>query len=163
MGDRKVVIFKKSVELYVNVNDKMKVSKFSNKGLMMMPYTISQLAKEFNVTTRTIRYYEELRLLKPERSDSGRRLYSKSDVTRLTLIFRGKRFGFTLEQIKEMIHLFDQDRSGRKQLERTVEYGNMKIEEITSFIQELETMRTEMEELRDDFLKKLNESGENRE
>lgn len=125
-----------------------------------MSYTISQLAKEFNVTPRTIRYYEELHLLHPERSESGRRKFSKGDITRLKLIFRGKRFGFTLDEIKEMIHLFDQDRSGRKQLERTIEYGNMRIEEMTDFIQELVSLRAEMEELRDAFIKKLNESGE---
>ncbi|MCA1058803.1 MerR family DNA-binding transcriptional regulator [Rossellomorea aquimaris] len=125
-----------------------------------MIFTISQLAKDFNVTTRTIRYYEELHLLHPLRSASGRRMYSKGDVTRLKLIIRGKRFGFTLEEIREMIHLFDQDRSGRKQLERTIEYGNMRIEEVTRFIQELENLKSEMEGLRDEFIKKLNESGE---
>ncbi|WP_226674569.1 MerR family transcriptional regulator [Rossellomorea aquimaris] len=125
-----------------------------------MNYSISQLAKDFNVTTRTIRYYEELELLHPDRSDSGRRLYSKRDVTRLKLIFRGKRFGFTLEEIREMIQLFDQDRSGRKQLERTIQYGNMRIKEVTHFIQELEDMKFEMETLRDEFIKKLQNSGE---
>ncbi|MFC7784030.1 MULTISPECIES: MerR family DNA-binding transcriptional regulator [unclassified Rossellomorea] len=125
-----------------------------------MTYTITQLAKEFNVTTRTIRYYEELNLLQPSRSESGRRIYSKSDITKLKLIFRGKRFGFTLDEIKEMIQLFDQDRTGRKQLERTIEYGNKRIEEVTTFIEELEAMRTEMEELRDEFAIKLNATGE---
>ncbi|MGM0750765.1 MAG: MerR family transcriptional regulator [Bacillota bacterium] len=125
-----------------------------------MTYTITQLAKDFNVTTRTIRYYEELNLLQPARSESGRRIYSKRDVAKMKLIFRGKRFGFTLEEIKEMVLLFHQDRTGRKQLERTIEYGTKRIEEMTSFIEELEAMRTEMEELRDAFIKKLNESGE---
>ncbi|PFA67070.1 MerR family transcriptional regulator [Bacillus sp. AFS015802] len=125
-----------------------------------MLYSISHLAKRFNVTTRTIRYYEELHLLHPERSESGRRLYSKGDIARLKLIFRGKRFGFTLDEIKEMILLFDHDRSGRKQLERTIEYGNMRIEEVTHYIHELEVLRSEMDGLRDEFIKKLNESGE---
>jgi prefoldin subunit 5 len=65
-----------------------------------------------------------------------------------------------LGEIKEMIQLFDQDRTGRKQLERTIEYGNKRIEEVTTFIEELEAMRTEMEELRDEFARKLNETGE---
>lgn len=152
--------FLKQVELYVNVNGKLEVSKFSNKEMITMTYTITQLAKEFNVSTRTIRYYEELNLLKPSRSESGRRFYSKGDITKLKLIFRGKRFGFSLDEIKEMVLLFDQDRTGRKQLERTIEYGTKRIEEVTTFIEELEAMRTEMEELRNEFIKKLNETGE---
>lgn len=133
-----------------------------------MTYTISQLSEEFGVSTRTIRYYEELDLLHPARTQSGRRIYSKSDVTKLKLIFRGKRFGFSLEEIKEMVLLFDEDRSGRKQLERTIEYGTKRIGEVTELIQELEGMRSELIELRDDFVRKLEgeesflESAENK-
>jgi DNA-binding transcriptional MerR regulator len=148
------------LELYVNVNDKIEVSKYSNEELITIPYTISHLAKKFNITTRTIRYYEELHLLHPERSESGRRVFSNGDITRLKLILRGKRFGFTLEEIKEMIQLFDQDRSGKKQLEKTIEYGNLRIEELSYYIQELEAMRSEMEDLRDEFIKKLKGTGE---
>lgn len=120
-----------------------------------MTYTITQLAKEFHVTTRTIRYYEELELLHPVRNESGRRVYSKRDITKLKLIFRGKRFGFSLEEIKEMVLLFDRDRSGRKQLECTIEYGTKRIGEVTSLIEELEIMKNEMIEMRDDFARKL--------
>ncbi|BCB03714.1 MerR family transcriptional regulator [Bacillus sp. KH172YL63] len=120
-----------------------------------MTFNISQLSEEFGVSTRTIRYYEELDLLHPARTQSGRRIYSKSDVTKLKLIFRGKRFGFSLEEIKEMVLLFDEDRSGRKQLERTIEYGTKRIGEVTDLIQELEGMRRELIELRDDFARKL--------
>ncbi|MCA1062659.1 MerR family DNA-binding transcriptional regulator (plasmid) [Cytobacillus spongiae] len=126
----------------------------------MMMYTITQLSKEFNVSTRTLRYYEELHLLRPERSDSGRRIYSNGDITKLKLILRGKRFGFSLDEIKEMVLLFDHDRTGRKQLERTVEYGNRRIQEVTSFIEELEVMKEEMVELRDEFVNRLIESKE---
>lgn len=125
-----------------------------------MMYTITQLSKEFNVSTRTLRYYEELHLLRPERSDSGRRIYSNGDITKLKLILRGKRFGFSLDEIKEMVLLFDHDRTGRKQLERTVEYGNRRIQEVTSFIEELEVMKEEMVELRDEFVNRLIESKE---
>ncbi len=120
-----------------------------------MTYTITQLAKEFHVTTRTIRYYEELELLHPVRNESGRRVYSKRDITKLKLIFRGKRFGFSLEEIKEMVLLFDRDRSGRKQLECTIEYGTKRIGEVTSLIEELEIMKNEMIEMRDEFARKL--------
>ncbi|WP_409251928.1 MerR family transcriptional regulator [Bacillus sp. SCS-153A] len=123
--------------------------------MISMNYTISQLAEEFGLTTRTIRYYEELDLLNPGRSDNSRRVYSKKEYARLKLIVRGKRFGFSLEEIKEMIHLFDRDRSGKAQLERTIEYGNQKIEEVSDRIKELETMKQDLENLRDDFARRL--------
>jgi DNA-binding transcriptional MerR regulator len=124
-----------------------------------MNYSISQLAKEFDITTRTIRYYEELNLLSPERNENGRRVYSKKEYARLKLIIRGKRFGFSLDEIKEMIHLFDRDRSGKAQLERTIEYGNQKIEEVSDRIQELENMKHDLEKLRNDFIQRLEQLG----
>lgn len=89
-------------------------------------YTISQLAKEFDISTRTVRYYEELGLLEPSRSEGNQRLFSKREYARLKLISRGKRYGFQLDEIKEMVTLFDKDRTGSKQLERTIEYGSQK-------------------------------------
>ena len=120
-----------------------------------MIYTISDLAKEFQVTTRTIRYYEELKLLSPKRSKEGKRLYSKREYTRLKLIVRGKKYGFSLDEIKEMVILFDKDRTGVKQLERTVEYGQLKCIEIQNRIEELTEMKVEMEKLLDDFTNRL--------
>jgi DNA-binding transcriptional MerR regulator len=127
--------------------------------MMVLDYSITQLAKEFKVTTRTIRYYEELHLITPERSENGRRVYSRKEYARLKLIIRGKRFGFSLDEIKEMIHLFDRDRSGKAQLERTIEYGKQKIEEVSGRIQELETMKQDLEKLRDDFVTRLEQLG----
>lgn len=125
-----------------------------------MEYTISELAKAFDVSTRTIRYYEELGLLCPNRSENGRRVFAKKDYIRLKLIFRGKRFGFKLDEIKEMIVLFDQDRSGRKQLERTVEYGRERVKEVNARIEELLFLKEEMEKMLDQFEKRLNEKGD---
>lgn len=68
------------------------------------PYTISDLAENFDVTARTLRFYEDCGLLAPERH--GRtRLYSERDRKRLRLILRGKRLGFSLEEIKEMLDI----------------------------------------------------------
>ncbi|MCP1156935.1 MerR family transcriptional regulator [Bacillus infantis] len=125
-----------------------------------MEYTISELAKAFDVSTRTIRYYEELGLLCPNRNVNGRRIFAKKDYIRLKLIFRGKRFGFKLDEIKEMIVLFDQDRSGRKQLERTVEYGRDRVKEVNARIEELLFLKEEMEKMLDQFEKRLNEKGD---
>ncbi|PLS15713.1 MerR family transcriptional regulator [Bacillus sp. M6-12] len=123
-------------------------------------YSISQLSEFFQVSTRTIRYYEELGLLNPERDKSGRRIFSNKDLTRLKLIFRGKRFGFQLAEIKEMIYLFDQDRTGKKQLERTIEFGNEKLKEVKGLIGELTDIKEEMEQMLSDFERRLSETGE---
>ncbi|WP_175618860.1 MerR family transcriptional regulator [Virgibacillus halodenitrificans] len=122
--------------------------------------TIAEVAAEFDVTTRTIRYYEEIGLLVPGRTTGNRRVFSKSDVTRLKLIFRGKRYGFSLEEIKEMILLFDEDRSGKKQLKRTIEYGEEKVAEIEEVIAEFQALKAEMEVLMGQFKQKLKDEGE---
>ncbi|MEC2222338.1 MULTISPECIES: MerR family transcriptional regulator [Heyndrickxia] len=125
-----------------------------------MTCKISELAAEFGVSTRTIRYYEELGLFKPKRSQNGRRCYSKKDYTRLKLIFRGKQLDFSLDEIKEMIELFDCDRSGIKQLKKTIEYGKQKRREVAQQIQNLQELQSELEKYLAEFetrLKRLKE------
>ncbi len=82
---------------------------------MIDTYGIAELAREFNVTTRTIRFYEDKKLLAPERQGQ-RRVYSPRDRVRLRLIMRGKRLGFSLDEIREMIDLYDDDPSEVSQL-----------------------------------------------
>ena len=117
--------------------------------------TIREAAEEFGMTTRTIRYYEELGMLKPERLKNRQRVYSNAEIAKLKLIDRGKKYGFTLDEIKEMVLLFDVDRSGKKQLERTIEYGRKQIGVMEERIEELEAMKKEMEFLLDEFSVKL--------
>ncbi|MEM8984262.1 MAG: MerR family transcriptional regulator [Pseudomonadota bacterium] len=69
-------------------------------------YSISELAKEFDVTTRTLRFYEEKGWLNPRR-ERGRRVFSSKDRTRLRLILRGRRIGLSLEESVEIIDLYD--------------------------------------------------------
>ncbi len=69
-------------------------------------YSISELAREFAITPRTIRYYEDQKLLSPARAGQTR-IYSKRDRARLRLTLRGKRLGLSLAEIKEMIDLYD--------------------------------------------------------
>lgn len=116
---------------------------------------ITEVAQAYDVSTRTIRYYEELGLLKPDRTAGNIRIYTKAEVVKLRLILRGKRYGFTLEEIKEMILLFDKDRTGIKQLERTIDFGNEKIGQVEDKIQELTEMKMEMEQLLVQFTEKL--------
>lgn len=83
-------------------------------------YSISQLAAEFNVTTRTLRFYEEKGLLTPERR--GRvRFFSASDRVRLRLILRGRRLGLTLDQSAEIIDLYREPEGSQRQLQRLLD------------------------------------------
>ena len=82
---------------------------------MTATYTITDLAREFGVTTRTIRHYEEQGLLCPAR-DGMNRVFSARDRVRLKLALRGKRLGFSLQEIKELFDLYDMARDERHQL-----------------------------------------------
>jgi len=107
-------------------------------------YSIREMTIEFNTTHRTLRYYEEIGLLMPIYTESGRRRYSQKDRTRLYLIQRGKNLGFNLQEIKEMIDLFTIDRTGEKQLQKTIEYGNQKIDELDKKITDLIQLKEEI-------------------
>ena len=87
---------------------------------MSNSFTIAELAREFGVTTRTIRFYEDKNLISPERQGQ-RRVYSPRDRIRLRLIMRGKRLGFSLDEIAGMIDLYDVDPSETAQLTHFLE------------------------------------------
>ncbi|MBE3657850.1 MerR family transcriptional regulator [Vibrio navarrensis] len=72
----------------------------------METFKISDLAKEFEITTRSIRFYEDMGLIQPERRGTVR-VYSRRDKIRLKLILRGKRLGFSLAEIRELFELYD--------------------------------------------------------
>ncbi len=85
---------------------------------MTTTYTISDLAREFDLTTRAIRFYEDLGLLQPERSGPGgrNRIYSIRDRTRLKLTLRAKRLGLSLTEAKDIIEMYDSPRDTGAQL-----------------------------------------------
>jgi DNA-binding transcriptional MerR regulator len=80
-------------------------------------FSISELAREFDITPRAIRFYEDQGLLAPRR-DGQRRIYTPRDRTRLKLTLRGKRLGLTLSEIRELIDMYEPGRDERPQLER---------------------------------------------
>ena len=80
-------------------------------------YSIGELAREFDVTPRAIRFYEAEGLLAPRR-DGQRRIYTPRDRTRLKLTLRGKRLGLTLSEIRSLIDMYEPGRDARPQLER---------------------------------------------
>ncbi len=86
----------------------------------MSTYTITELAREFDVTARTIRFYEDQGLLAPQRSGAGgrRRIYAHRDRTRLKLTLRGKRLGLSLAEIRELVDMYESPRDSAAQLTR---------------------------------------------
>jgi DNA-binding transcriptional MerR regulator len=80
-------------------------------------FSISELAREFDVTPRAIRFYEDQGLISPRR-DGQRRIYTARDRTRLKLTLRGKRLGLTLSEIRELIDMYEPGQDERPQLER---------------------------------------------
>ncbi len=85
-------------------------------------YSIGEMCKEFQVTPRTLRFYEAKELLFPVRIGQ-KRLFTKRDRARLKLILRGKRFGFSLEEIRQLLNLYDLGDQQVTQMARTYELG----------------------------------------
>jgi len=109
---------------------------------MSKAYTISELAQEFGVTTRTLRHYEDQGLVTPKR-DGINRIYSHRDRVRLKLALRGKRLGFSLSELRELFQLYDLANDERRQLEE--------------FAVKLERRRSQLEQQREDVEVMLNE------
>ena len=112
---------------------------------MSTTYSIGDLAREFDLTTRAIRFYEDLGLLQPERSGPGgrNRVYSVRDRTRLKLTLRAKRLGLSLTEAREIIDMYDSPRDTGAQL--------------TRFLAVLAQHRTQIEEQMADLLANLDE------
>jgi len=109
---------------------------------MSATFTISDLAKEFGVTTRTIRFYEDQGLLSPKREGTTR-VFSSRDRVRLKLALRDKRLGFSLAEIRELFELYDISRDEHKQIEE--------------FLARLERRRAHLEQQREDIEVMLHE------
>lgn len=87
---------------------------------MSKQFSISELAQEFNITTRSIRFYEEKGLLKPDRQGSSRK-FNAADRVRLKLILRGKLLGFSLEESRDIIGMYEPESANTRQLETLLE------------------------------------------
>ena len=99
-------------------------------------YSISDLAGEFQITTRTIRHYEEIGLLSPVRRGQTR-VYSPADRTRLKLILRGKRCGLSLEESREIIDMYKPGKSNAAQLQKLLETFAIQREKLTRRLKDI--------------------------
>ena len=110
--------------------------------------TIRDMCAKFDVTPRTLRFYEQKELLFPIR-DGQRRLFTKRDRARLQLILRGKRFGFSLEEIRQLLDLYHMGDSQQTQLAQTYELAKKHLDDMIAQRDELneaiEELKTQME------------------
>ena len=110
--------------------------------------TLQQMCEEFDITPRTLRYYEYIELLSPQR-DGRKRLYGARERARLTLILRGRRFGFSLEEIRQWLALYEIEDNQTTQYREWVDISTRQIEELESRKRELEEAIDELTRLRD--------------
>ena len=112
--------------------------------------SLSEMCDEFEVTPRTLRYYEYIELLVPEKQ-GRKRFYGGPEKARLRLIKRGRRFGFTLEEIRQWLEMYDRENQNQVQVESWLEMS-------TKQIKELEDRKAEIQAAIDD-MKQLNKEA----
>lgn len=118
-------------------------------------YTISQLASELEISTSTIRFYEEKGLLSPARTQGNQRFYTHRERGRLKLILRGKRFGATLDEIAEMVGLADAEYNEKQQIEKSLYYVEKKYKEIGEHKKEIRLFEKDLLALKKMLLDRL--------
>lgn len=108
-------------------------------------FTLKEMCAEFDVTPRTLRHYEYIELLAPEKV-GRQRLYGARECARLKLILRGRRFGFSLEELRQWLLLYDADPQNRIQMQTWIDMSGRQIDELTR-------RRTELNEAIEDLRK----------
>jgi len=108
-------------------------------------YSISELAQEFGITTRTIRFYEDKGLLTPQRRGQTR-VYTPEDRVRLKLILRGKRLGFSLDESREIIDMYDPAHGNVDQLKRLLDRIDAKRQQLRQQQRDIEKMLAQLDE-----------------
>lgn len=112
---------------------------------MSRQYSISELASEFDITTRSIRFYEEKGLLRPTRNGQTR-IYSAADRTKLRLILRGKRLGLSLEESRDIIEMYDPQCDNSPQLQRLIDKIREKREMLQRQLRDIETLLQDLDD-----------------
>jgi DNA-binding transcriptional MerR regulator len=122
----------------------MNMIKKANQG----HYSISELSKEFDITTRSIRFYEDQGLLAPTRKGQTR-IYNQRDKVRLKLILRGKRLGFSLAETGRLFELYDADKSSEKQLSIMLDLITLKKNDLNQQLDDINAVLIELNGLED--------------
>ncbi|WP_334176398.1 MerR family DNA-binding transcriptional regulator [Pseudoxanthobacter sp.] len=109
-------------------------------------YTVTQLARDLGITARTVRFYDDKGLVSPSRAGNTR-IYTQRDRARLILILRGKRLGFTLQEIKEYLDLYDLDRTQKEQLRMLLKGVRLRIDRLEDQSEALQQTLAELREI----------------
>ena len=131
-------------------NDKIDISNACKRKL----YSISDLSREFDVTTRAIRFYEDAGLLSPNR-EGRKRYYTVRDRTRLKLLLRGKRLGFSLNEIGEMFRLYDAEPGEVARLNHILDKIDEKMQLLERQMEDVQIVMQELQEFRQQCRKRL--------
>ena len=115
--------------------------------------SFKEMCARFEVTPRTLRYYEYIELLAPER-EGRQRFYGPREIARMTLILRGRRFGFSLEEIRQWL-LMREERGDRVQMETFVEHSGYQIDRLREQRDQIDETIAELRRLRDETSKSL--------
>ena len=129
-----------------------------NSAKQAKTYSISDLAQEFDITTRTIRFYEEKGLLKPNRNGNNR-LYTVADKVKLKLILRGKRLGFTLTESRDIIEMYDPGHGNTEQLQKMIGVIRDKRNHLEQQLHDLEGMMLDLRDSEEKCLQALAEQS----
>jgi len=110
--------------------------------------SFKQMCARFDVTPRTLRHYEYIELLAPEREGRAR-FYGPREVARMTLILRGRRFGFALEEIRQWLEMYDADPKGELQRRVWLDLADRQLAELDQRRRELDGIIADLQALRD--------------
>lgn len=121
-------------------------------------YSTNQLAEDAGVTTRTVRFYESRGLLNPQLAGSTR-VYTHSDRARLQIILRGKRLGFSLDEIKEYLDLYDADTEHVSQVLHIRHKARDRAKELRAKLKDIQDSLAELEQIERDAVAQLNKMG----
>ncbi len=121
-------------------------------------FTISELAVEFGLTPRTIRFYEDEELISPGRSGINR-VYSRRDRARLELICRGKRLGFSLAEVKEFLDLYDRDRRQIEQMKYAAALARQRIDSLERQLEDVKQTLTDLRRIEKEMIDYLRSEG----
>ena len=120
--------------------------------------SFKQMCEKFGCTARTLRHYEEIELLFPQKEGRSR-WYCRREIARMKLIMRGRRFGFSLEGIRQWLLMYDGEKNNIKQIKTWIEMATNQIEELKAKRITLDQSIKELKSLRDHSIKSLEEGN----
>lgn len=130
-----------------------------NLATTLAEFSITDLRKEFGVTTRTMRHYEEIGLLSPSRRGQTR-VYSSADRTRLRLILRGKRLGLSLEDSRQIIDMYEPGKTNTDQLNSLIAAIRQQRTKLEQQLDDINNLLKDLNKAETDCLKALKSNGQ---